>query len=998
MTWFTKWAFRNKATVIVLVILILTLGGISYFTLPKEFLPSVNQPSISIVVMGQGADSKSIANQITEPIEKSMDTIKGKKNVFSTSSDGFSKIDITLDHNVDIKTAKQEMQEAVNSLTLPQGYSKPIVSQLNTDAIPLWQVGVSFPSEITREKLDKVENDIIPQFQKTSGVSSVTIYGKMHPQVVIEVDKEKLKTHQIPIQSLTGILEGKNVAVALGSEDMNGKTASIKVIGDVDGANALENLKISDRLKIKDIATVKVSSQDKNTKFITRVNGKEAIALSMYKDPSANAVETGKELKGVIDKVNKKYKSELQITTLIDFSNFILNSVNSMMKEVLLGALCATIVILLFLRNIKITLISIVSIPLSIGLTLYLLDLSGVTLNIITLSAIAVAVGRLVDDSIVVIENIYRRAEKEELSKQMIISATKEVAPAITSSTLTTIVVFLPMGLVQSMKELLLPFALTVTYSLLASLLVALIVVPLMSTGLLRHKKQHTAKQQHLFYKKMMSWFLNHKWIPLLLAFVVFIGSLMLYAFLPKGTQEASDNDISVTMTHPKTVPFDTVKKRAFEMEKWAREQPGVDQVALFLGSNPEDAKWGQVKSQNQADFLITMKDGSDSKLILKKVEEQKTKYKDAEIRTTLVSMSAASSSIIDLDLTGGDSKKLISASDLVMDTVKKIKGVESANSNLGELKPTYEIKVDPNKANPAQIAAQVHAILNPFPVGKIKVDQKETDVLVDLSTSLKSKSDLEELKVTAPSGIVPLDSIAKINVLEEPTSKLSKDGHEYVRIGVKVDSKRLNEINAEIQTKIKDLKLPKDVTFTTGGASETQTEQFTELFNVMLVSIGVVYLIMVMTFKTLRAPLAILVTLPLATIGAVGGLFVAQMSIDVGAMIGALMLIGIVVTNAIVLIDRVKQNEKHMGIRDALLEAGSTRMRPILMTAIATIFAMIPLLFAKEAMGSLVSKGLAVVVIGGLTIATVLTLIIIPVVYELLYFRKAKKQRFASK
>ena len=291
---------------------------------------------------------------------------------------------------------------------------------------------------------------------------------------------KRCQRYQIPVQALMGILQGKNLAVAVGEETIDEKKTNIKVIGQIEGKEALEELQIAPNVQLKDIATVEVT--DSSSTFFTRVNGEEAVALLLFKESNANAVAIGKKVNETIKQVNEEYKPNIETSMIISFSDFIVHSVDSMMEAVLIGALFATIIIFLFLRHLRMTVITVISIPLSLGLTLFLLSQSGITLNILTIGAVAVAVGRLVDDSIVVIENIFRKAQNGDFSKHVIVDATKEVAAAITSSTLTTVAVFLPMGLVKSMQELLLPFALTITYALLSSLLVALIVVPLMSS------------------------------------------------------------------------------------------------------------------------------------------------------------------------------------------------------------------------------------------------------------------------------------------------------------------------------------------------------------------------------------------------------------------------------------------------------------------------------------------------------------------------------------
>ncbi|MBS4209024.1 efflux RND transporter permease subunit [Bacillus sp. FJAT-50079] len=991
----TKWGLRNKAAVILMIVLTLGLGVLSYFTLPKEFMPSANNPVVTVIVIGQGTDADTMSEQVTKPIEKAIGSVKGKKHVFSTSADGYTSVDITLDSAIDVKEAKVQVQEAMDGLQLPEGYSKPIISQLNLDMIPLWQIGLSFPNGIQREDMEKIENEIVPMFQGVSGVANVSVYGGQQTQVTVKVDKEKLTANQIPIQALMGILQGKNLAVAVGEETMNDKKTNLKVIGQMEGIEALEKLQITPDLQLKEIATIEVA--DSSSTFFTRVNGEDAVALLLFKESNANAVSIGKKVNETMKQANEQFNPNIVTTMLISYSEFIVHSVDSMMESVLLGALFATIIIFVFLRDLRMTMITIISIPLSLAFTLFLLSQSGITLNVLTIGAVAVAVGRLVDDSIVVIENIFRKAQDGDFSKDVIVKATKEVAAAITSSTLTTVAVFLPMGLVKSLQELLLPFALTITYALLSSLLVALIVVPLMSSGLLKKGKLplHKKPQQ---YVRILNWCLQHKWVPIVLSFIIFVGALGMYAVMPKGATDAADNDVSISLTYPDEVPFTKVKDEVLQLEAYLQEQADVEEVILFLGSNPEDAQFSQVNSQNTGQFFVVTKSGADTEKLIKRIEQEKEKYADAEIDVELSTFMSFSDSTITLDVVGKDTVQLIDVSNQVIDHVQEIEGVEKVTSNQNELKSIYDIIIDQEKANPEEVARQIQLLLNPFPIGTIKLDGKDTHVFLDSSIHPTSDSELENISIAVNQEVVPLSTIAHIEKINKPTNVLRKDGNEYVRISVQVDAENLSKIANEINVKTEELPLPSGVTLQSGGAASAQTDQFMELFQLMAVSIGLVYLIMVLTFKTLRAPLVILFTLPLAIIGAVLGLLISRTPIDIGSMIGALMLIGIVVTNAIVLLDRVRQNEETMPIREALLEAGATRFRPIMMTALATIFAMIPLLMGKEEMGSLVSKGLAVVVIGGLSVATLLTLVVIPVVYELFHFRKAKKQQRVEK
>lgn len=1001
MSLLTKWAFKNKAALIVVVILSLVMGVVSYFTLPMEFLPEADNPQVTVVTLGQGYDSKTMVDEVTTPIENAVAAVKGKTNVYSTTGDGYSQINISFDSKTDMKEAKAEVEENINQISMPEGVQKPKVVQLNTNQIPIAQVSLTFSNGLTKENMEKAAKQIEPKFKSLDGIGSVTLYGKTDPRVVIQLDNAKMAAAHIPLQSVMGVLQGQNLAVSIGEKPIDGKMSNLKVIGNINSIEAINNLTIplpisnAPKVKLGDIATVK---QESNQESITRINGKEALVLVITKADNASAVTVGKKITEEAQKISKEV-SGAKADVVFATSDMVQHSVNSMMKEVLMGALFATIVIVLFLRNIRSTFITIISIPLSLGITLFLLWKSGITLNILTLGGVAVAVGRLVDDSIVVIENIFRKTQEKEFNKATVLEAVKEVATAITSSTLTTVAVFLPMGLIQgSLRSFIYPFALTITYSLLASLVVALTVVPLMSLGMLK-KAKLPAHKQPVRYMKVLRWSLNHKFIPILLAVIFFVGSIGLYFAMPKGAIDAKNaENVVIQLTFPSQTPIDTVKNRAIEFEKKVQDLDGYKYLITQAGTNSDAAAWGQVSNPTEATYTVIMKDGADADKFMKGVKKLKNEFSEADLSVSAGSMMGSfSSSEITLDLVGKKTPDLIDASNKVMDSIKGIKGVNKVTSNQEETKPVYTIKVDSNVTNTQQIATQLHALMNQTPIGTVKINEKDTVVYLNAGFNPTSKADLENSKIMTETGVVSLSTIASIDKSEQSSTILHKDGDQYLRVSALVDSDKLSVVSDKINKATKDLKLPKGVKLATGGATDQQSSDFADLGLTMLASIGLVYLIMVITFKNLRTPIAILMTLPLASIGAILGLLITGVSIDPTALFGALMLIGIVVTNAIVLIDRVKQNEEHMIIREAIIEGAATRIRPILMTAVATICAMVPILFGDPETGSLVSKGLAVVVIGGLTVATILTLVIVPVFYELLYFRKSKKQRLSS-
>lgn len=991
MTWLTKWSFGNKGAVGLLVVMALVVGILSYTSLPMEFMPEADNPQVTVTVLGPGQDARSMESNVTKPIEAATSLVKGKTEQMSTSGDGYAQVDIFFEGKTNMKEAAQEVEKAVGALQFPEGVMDPFILQLNTSMIPVSEVTVSFDEGITEENLKLAENTIIPELQKIDGVANVALYGKTEPQVKVKLDPQAMAAKGVTTAQVLGMLQGRSVSASIGEQTIGGQTGNVNVVSSIDSIETLSKLPVAAGVTLQDIAAVE-ANQDQES--VSRSNGKDVLFAIITKEANANAVDVGDKVSAAAENLTKTY-TNAEVSVVFSTSDMVVTSVNSMMREVLLGALFATIVILIFLRNVRATLITAVSIPLSLAVTLYLLDISGITLNIITLGGVAVAVGRLVDDSIVVIENIYRRLQKEPFSVGMIISATREVARAITTSTIATVAVFLPMGLLRgSLQAFLLPFALTVTYSLLTSLVVALTVVPLLSSWLLRgtSMKEHEPSRR---FSRVLEWNLQRKWITLTLGLVLLVGSVAAYVNMPKGALDASDaSNVAVQLVYPNDVPVTEVLKKGKELEAELMKQPQAETVVMMSGNSADSAQWGSVSSVTQVDYTVLMKKDADAQAFLDHVRSLQGTYSGATLTANESSMMGGGSTSEYVDIVGDDLESINSVAQAVLTKMKTVDGVEKVSSNMEDTKPVFSFKVNPATANAQEISMQLSAMLNPIPLGQIQLDGSPANVILEPVVKPQSQEDLKAITLMTAGGPQPLTKLATLEVTDQPAMLYHKDGKPYVRITAEVDPKKVSEIGAAIKKQTDSIDLPQGVTLFAGGASADQAGDFGDLGMTALISIGLVYLIMVLTFKTLRAPLAIMFSLPLAAIGAVVALIISGVTPDFTAMFGALMLIGIVVTNAIVLIDRIKQNEEHMTVRESIIEATGTRMRPILMTAIATVCAMLPLLFGHSEEGSIVSQSLAIVVIGGLTAATLLTLLVVPAIYELLYFRKSAKER----
>ena len=815
---FTNWAFKNKAAVTLITVFILFLGVFSYFKLPMEFLPSADNPQVSIITIGQVADSKTMEDEVTSPIERAVRGIKGKSSIYSTTGEGFSQVNLNFESGSDMKQAKLDVQEALNNVVLPQNISKPIVSQLNTSMIPIVNLAITFKDGLTTENLDLVKEEFEPLYKDIKGVSDVIPFGNTNPVISVKIDNKKMAQNKVSLQNVMQVLNGRNTGVAIGEKVIDGKTSNIKVVGNLTSIDRLKAVRVTPNTTLGEISKIEES---KNDSMINRYNGKDVIALSIAKDSQSNAVTISKEVKKVTEQINEKYPNQ-ESTVYISAADLVETSVQSMVKEVLLGALFATVVIMVFLRNLRSTFITIVSIPLSLAFTMFLLNLSGVTLNILTLGGVAVAIGRLVDDSIVVIENIYRKMQREKFSVQMVLDAAKEVGAAITASTLTTVAVFLPVALLNGgLREFLLPFSLTVTYSLLASLLVALTVVPLMSAGLLKKTKLSEHRPAKRF-PQFVKWSLNHKWIVLTISFLLFVGSIATYFAMPKGAVDNSSADyVYASLSYPNDKPIEDVKENALKLEKTIRNISDVEDVFLQLGSSSEMAKYGQVSSPTEAIFSIFVSDKANIDTILDQIEKQKENYDGAKLEVSALSFMSmgAGGTDITIDVTGNNLKELEETTEAITKNIKDIDGIEEVSTNLEEKKPIYSIQVDSRKANTEQIAGQLGVMLNKTPIGTITVNDKSTQVMLEPVMNPKNPEDLKNITVMTDTGIKRVSQIATVKSEESATKQFHKDGDTYLRVTATVDPAKLSEISSAINLEIfgdnkenKGINIPEDV------------------------------------------------------------------------------------------------------------------------------------------------------------------------------------------
>lgn len=753
---------------------------------------------------------------------------------------------------------------------------------------------------------------------------------------------------------------------------------------------------------LKDIADINYGAQD--TRFFARSNFVEGMVLNIYKTDDANTVQLAHDVDQKISELTKANK-DITVFKINDSSTSVKDSVKGMISEGITGAIFAMLVIAIFLRDIKSTLIAVVSIPLSVLIALILLPRFDITLNTMSLGGIAVAVGRIVDDSIVVIENIYRRlsqATSEEGDKSALIEkATHEVGSAIAASTITTVGVFLPLSFISGIiGRVFIPFAYTVVICILASLLVALTVVPVMSKFMLskktmKHSEKNDGKMARA-YKKVLDSLLNHRLLVIGACLIILVISLGLVRkigiqFMPTST----NNVINVVLTMPVGTSVDKTNAEAMKFESFLKSRNGIDKVTSIIGDTSSSG--GNVLSNqgaNVGSFIVVIKDNADSAKALDALTDKAKEFNQGgEVMTvTPQSVTGNQAENVQVIIKGDSINNITKAAGIITDKLRGMEELNNVTNNISERKPEISVTVDSSKAaeqgiSPVMVSGIVRSYLGYSKVTTVD-NGSSVDVMLGYSTKQVSSVDsIKNFEIQGMKGQVKIGDIATVEQKDGPATISELDGNQYASVVADIKGNDTSKVTKDAQAEIDSIKntLPGGVTYELQGSNKDITDGFSQMGLAMFVAIVLVYIVMVVTFGEPLTPFAILFSLPFAAVGAIGALFIAQQPLTVSGMIGMLMLIGIVVTNAIVLLDRVKTNRRlGMNVREALLEAGSVRIRPILMTAISTIMALIPLALGFSH-GSLISQGLGIVVIGGLVFSTILTLIIVPVMYSIL-------------
>ena len=1068
-------SLANRSVVGLLTVLIVASGLLSLTSLKQELLPSFEVPQASIVTPYPGASPEIVDAQVSSLIEDEVRTLNNLVNVRSTSSANLSVVRVEFDFGTTTATVEEELNRVIANLTdsLPSDVSPRVISG-SFDSVPIIVLSVASTTGDNDAIAEILADVATPILSQVPGIQEITVAGGKQKEITLDLKAKVLRENGLSQQAIVDALRANGFIIPAGSITDTAGELQIEVGTNV---NSLEDFKklpliassnaaaqaaaqaaaaqaaaaaaaaaaagpqipgapaapsvpaapaptAPEILSIEDVAVVTYDYEPVTS--ISRTNGLDSLGIQVTKTQDGNTVAISNGVEAKIEELTEKLGGNVEISTVFDQGPFVEKQLENLTIEGTLGLTFAILIILVFLGSVRSTLVTAISIPTSLLITFAGLLISDYSLNLFTLSALTIAVGRVVDDSIVVIENINRHLSYGEEKKSAIIQAVKEVAGAITSATITTVAVFLPVALVGGVVgELFRPFSLSFTIALLASLIVSLTIVPVLAYWFLKGPKiegavdqmteSQLAAQMELAreeeeQKEKKSW-LQRGYIPVLKTtqahpVVTLIASAAVLGFTFSLVPQLKTDFIgdfggdtfSVRQELPAGSTFEQRDQASKTVEALILEQEGVETVLATFGGRA-DGRVNFGGNANATTIQVSLAKDADGDAIKQAIQEGIDGRSD--IGETSISAGGGpgvgGSGTIDIKITGTSDEALFAAVDKVRAGMLGVENISEISSSLSEQQRTLKITVDRVKAaefglTEIQVSGLVSSTLRPSSIGDVNIDNESTPIFIVQENTPATVEEINEIQIPTRLGVIELSEIADIQEVQAPVSITSEKGERVATVALTPDTDDLGAVTRDVTAQLAEIELPLGATATIGGVSAEQTESFQQLGLALLAAVAIVYLVMVATFSSLVQPLILLISIPFAATGALGLLLLTDTPLGVPALIGMLLLVGVVVTNAIVLIDLINQYRKQgRSIQQSIIDGSRQRLRPILMTALATIFALSPLAFGITG-GGFISQPLAIVVIGGLVSSTLLTLVIVPVLYWLIEGRKERK------
>ena len=999
---FARFSVKKPVTITMMILIVIVLGVVSFSKLPIDLLPKMELPYVMVQTSYQGAGPEEIESIISRPLEQTLATVENIEGIISISNEGSSILLLQFAFNTDMNEVMFQVRERVDMVKgfLPDGTSSPLVLKLDPNALPIIQLAVSSKGDL--HTTQKIAEDIIsPRIERIEGTASAEVLGGLEQEVEIMLKEEMIKGYNLNSSYIGQIIQAENLNMPVGTVNKGNNELNVRTMGEFKSIEEIRNLNIplntGGTIRLRDIAEVNLINKDQQS--ITKLNGEEVVQVTVMKQSDANTVNVANDVAREIEKIKAEYP-DLNIVTVFNQADFINLAIDNLKDTAVQGGILAIIVLLVFLRSFKTTLVIALSIPISIITTFVLLFFTDITLNMMTIGGLALGIGMLVDNSIVVLENIYRNRSMGIDRATAAIDGTNEVAMAITASTLTTIAVFLPIVFTGGLAAMIFKeFALSISIALISSLAVALTMVPMLSSKLVSVKNLESEEEQEkkhgplvVLYKKVLSWSLKHRLITILLSVGLFLVSVVMVVSLGAEFFPATDEGmINISVSLPAGSEIEEVDSVLKEIQILANEIPQVESVFTSAGG---DSVMG-IAGSSGGSLTVLLTDLDERDRSVKEIsDELRTRVRDIpgveiSVSESSMTMMGMAGGEISVSIKGDDLDTLKSIGDDFKTIIDRVEGTREVTTSYEDGIPQVQIIADRGIASQyglttAQIGREVSNTLSGTNITKYKLEGQEIDIVLKGDNLYgESISYMEMLPITSPVGAsIPLSDLANIRIVEGPISIMRENQVRVLTVSGSVVGRDIQSVSMEVEELLGQYNMPQGYSYSLGGEIQQIEETFTDLALVMLMAILLVYMIIAAQFESLIQPLAIMFTVPLALSGGFIGLFITGIPLNVIGIIGLIILVGVVVNNAIVLVDYVNIRRRRGESRDvAIMKAGPIRIRPIMMTALTTILGLLPMSLGIGE-GAELTQSMGVVVIGGLSLATVLTLIVVPVMY----------------
>ena len=1018
----------KRPSVIIVIFAILMLGGAyCYTTLRYELLPPMEVPTLIITTDYPGAAPTEVEHSVTKKIEDVVSGLDRVKSVLSQSYEGVSVLIVEFSVGTDIEAKEQEAQRKINNIlnTLPEDVESPSITKVSPSDQPI--IDLTIVSNMgARDSYDLVENEILPQIQQIEGIGETRLLGGQKREIKVSVDKDKLAFHQLSLSQVTEAITQANLDFPTGKVKDRNDQITVRLAGKFSSMEQIENLIISTAggspVRVADVAEVLDGAQDQSS--ISRFNGQEGISISIKKQSNANAVKISQELRAKITLIEKKYESKgVKIIIADDTSDFTLEAADAVTHDLIIAVILVAAVMLLFLHSIRDSIIVLVAIPASLLSTFIAMYLFGYSLNLMTLLAMSLVIGILVDDSIVVLENIHRHLHMGKDKVQATLDGRKEIGFSALAITMVDVVVFLPIALIDTIiGEILRQYSVTIVVSTLMSLFVCYTITPWLASrfGRVTHLNANNWFHRPLiwfegmlirlteWYSNQLKWTLNHKIITTVVVVAAFVATGIVMKMGILGQEMVASGDrgqILMKLEYDKSTSLTENNIRSLEIENYLRSLPEVKTVFSNIGGPSSAGVIATIGSENKSELTVGLVNKSErvlstGELMLQMREHLQSTNPGLEVNSTVVGITQ-SDEPIQIVLNSEDNTELMKATKQLESLIKAQPGANNVSVSVEEGNPELTVTLDREKM--AQLGLSVRKVgstLQNAYTGntdaKYRVGNNEYDINVRLDEFDRGNPmDVEKISFINNSGAqIMLSQFATLSQSSGPSMLERKDRRTSVTIKSDVLGITSGELASNITKALEANPLPETVEMRWIGDVERQVESFQALGLALAAALLLVYLVMVVLYDSYVYPFVVLFSVPVSLIGAFLGLNLAMSTLSIFTMLGVIMLIGLVMKNGILIVDFTNQKKAEgMGTFDALIEAGNSRLRPILMTTIAMVIGMLPIALADGA-GAEWKNGLAIVMIGGLLSSLVLTVFVVPMVYYVVDAIKDRVER----